>query len=140
MRVIEVKSVYYHSRLNLVEGRLRGFISDTVEADKYFLVFGKEGLPIGGFAVSYSGWLLGLFTIKRGVGNELVTLALKTAKKLLQPTQRLRLFCTGEFLRKMYRDKGFEVYDISEWDERATPNVWSTKEFGTPLIYYMELK
>jgi len=140
LKLVEVQSFYYHSRLNMIEDRLRGFISDTVDASKYYLVFGKEGLPVGGFAIGNAGWLLGLFSLERGLGDALIPLALKTAKELLPPDTSIHVFCTGEFLRKLYQSKGFEVYDFVAWDDREASSRWCSKEFGTPPLYYMENK
>jgi len=138
MQAIQVTSVYYHTRLNMLEKRLRGFINDKVKADKYYLVFSKSGLPIGGFGTNKNGWLVGLFSLEKGLGDTLIPLAIKQAQKDLVEGS-IRIFCTGEYLRKQYANKGFEVYDIVEWDEREISSTWSKKEFGTPPLYYMRL-
>ena len=139
MKVLQVTSVYYHTRLNMLKSRLRGFISEKVIADKYYLVFGKEGLPIGGFGTTKGGWLVGLFSLNRGNGDEIIPMAIKQAKADADKDKDIKIFCTGEFLRKRYAKEGFEVFDVVEWREREAPSTWSKKEFGTPPLYYLRL-
>ncbi len=139
MKLVQVASVYYHTRLEMIENRLRGFISETVKADKYYLVFGKEGLPIGGFGTTKDGWLLGLFSLKRGLGDELIELALKTLRTDAIDVDTLRVFCTGEFLKKRYSKEGFEVYSTILWDDRQAPKSWNKLEFGEPSLYFMRM-
>ena len=139
MKVLEVTKEYYHTTLGILEKRLRGFISDAVKAENYYLVF--EGLPIGGFAITDDGWILGLFSLKKGKGKELIPLAIKYAENALKyPEQKVKVFCTGDFLRKLYESYDFEVYDTIKWDNRQAPKVWDKEEFGTPDLYNMRMQ
>jgi len=136
MRVIEVTSVYYHVQLNLLPKDLRKFISKQVDADKFYLVFDNTGLPAGGFGTTSQGWLLGLFSLKKQLGDSILDLGIEQLK-IDSQEDVMKLFCTGEFLRKMYFKKGFDVYSIVEWDKREAPKDWNYKKYGSPPLYFM---
>ena len=138
MEHLEVTSVYYHTRLDMLEKYLRWFISDKVTAEKYYLVF--DGVAIGGFATTVEGWIVGLFTLVKGKGDELLQLAIDQVKKNKPGNTSIKLFCTGEHLRKWYSKKGFEVFSIDEWDDKRATSSWNSAKFGTPVIYYLRLK
>ena len=135
---MEVKKEYYMAILNTLDTDKRAFLDADIVADRYYLAF--DGLPFGGFAVRFDGYLTGLFSKKKGYGIKLFEERLKLSKRYnLNINNRLTLFCTGDKLKELYSEFGFEVYNVIEWNDDYAPKNWDYDSFGRPNLYEMEL-
>lgn len=134
--VVRVYKAYYMSVLNTLPEDKRAFLDDDIEADNYYLVF--KGLPVGGFATRSDGYLTGLFALNKGLGKTIFTTRLQYASKdKAEGVKQLEIFCTGDYLKDFYSNYGFEVMEVTKWDDNYAPAKWDYAKFGRPNLYTM---
>lgn len=127
----------YHQALDQLPANLRAMLDEHVQADKYYVVR-SHGQITGGFATNTIGYLTGLFSLKKSNGKKIFNLRLQQAKIDSDSTcDALTLFCTGEFLRDFYKQYGFRVDRVLDWNPEFAPDNWDYQKFGTPKLYCM---
>ena len=137
MVVQETDTNTYHQALNQLPANLRAMLDEHVQADKYYLVR-QQGMITGGFATNTTGYLTGLFSLKKGNGKKIFNLRLQQAKIDSDSTcDKLTIFCTGEFLKDFYKEYGFRVDRAVTWNPEFAPDNWDYQKFGTPKLYWM---
>ncbi len=139
LKAKKVKESVYNKYLNQLAPDKRAYLDDKVEADEYYLAFEGDKV-VGGFGVNYNGYLTGLFGIEKGYGKRIFKLRLKIAgSKVKGSNNKLNLFCTGNFLRDLYKGFGFKVTNTLEWDDEYAPDNWDYEKSGRPKLYEMSL-
>ena len=134
----KVSKATYHKEVNKLPKDKRAYIDDTVVADEYYLAT-EDSEVVGGFGVRYDGYLTGLFGLKKGYGKKVFQLRLSISGKKVKGSNKLNLFCIGDFLRDMYKAYGFKVYETLEWDDQYAPKNWDYDKYGRPNLYEMTL-
>lgn len=134
-KVIKVDSKYYHTVLDMLSKEKRAFVNDVVVADKYYLVF--DNGPIAGFTTREDGELSGLFSLKKGLGEELFKLRLEKQCSDFPDIYYLKLNCYGDYLADLYSGYGFTEYKRDKFNREYASKDWNYSKYGTPDIVYM---
>lgn len=138
LTVQEVDIDMYHAFLDKLDQSLRMMLDETVVTNKYYLVTNEKHGCIGGFGTNETGYMTGLFSLKRGYGRKIFPLRLQQAIiDSATETKTLTIFCTGMFLRDFYKEHGFRVDRITEWNTEFADENWNYLKFGTPNLYHM---
>jgi len=140
MKVVEVYKSYYEQQLNRLKNDLSCMLDEDIVANKYYLVF-ENGEVIGGFATTLWNELKGLFSLKKGKGRELFKKRLEVARNDSYDASRaFVLVCYDGPMRKLAEEYGFVPVKIEIFNPELACSNWNLKKYGTPDVYYMELK
>lgn len=141
LRVVETDVNSYHAALDHLPANLRPFLDSHIQADKYYVCKDKQNSICGGFATTHTGYLTGIFSLKRGYGSQIFEKMLEQAyRDADKGVEDFTLFCTGSKLEKFYRDYGFKVDRVIDWSPELADENWDYQKFGTPLLYDMSRK
>ena len=133
--IIQTTKEEYHFFKNRLDDEKKMFLDETIYSDYYYLAMNIEtDETFGGFAISITGRLQGLFSLQKGFGKRIFESQLEIAKAT---SNALQLECIGDDLKKLYTKYGFWVYNSLDWDMRLAPKNWNAEKFGYPNIYRM---
>jgi len=131
----------YHSHLDRLDGNKRAMLDNHIEADFYYLVKDVTETVVGGFATTKVGYLTGLFSLKKGIGEKIFNLRIIQSKIDIDiRIDTFTLFCTGDYLKGFYEKYGFAVDEEIEWNDEFASQNWDYAKFDKPKLYNMSRK
>jgi len=83
-----------------------------------------------GFGINPDGYLLSVFSLTKGRGEELV--------EVISASSAKKLDCMGQYLVDMYSLIGFKVTLELPWNEKYAPKNWNMSKFGKMPYFEME--